>query len=180
MKKDTTKNMLIETSLSRLYQHAKKGFFLLSAFRDRNEFDENVTQHRKLEQDLRKKDLGFIHLFGKWIGEYGAPAEEWSIFVPYREEYEPEEFIQIAYKLGNKYNQEAIIYKAPEAKNVMLKNLDSNEEINLGSFRPDRIAQEYSTIKYGKHAGRSFVFEGIRAPSNYISATMMRLEGHLL
>ena len=41
---------LYEQSLSRIWQHSKEGFFLISAFRDKYTEEENLVRHDKIKR----------------------------------------------------------------------------------------------------------------------------------
>jgi len=93
-------------SLSRVFAHGKRGFFILSPFRDEFSvpgeeiktprsikragyteqlFKENWNRYRRLQATLRDNGLGYIPLLGKWKDKEGDPYhEELSVFVPYR------------------------------------------------------------------------------------------------
>ena len=55
-----------ESSLSRVIQHGKNGFMILSAFKGDVPLEENLTNSRALQKALREKNLGFFQLIGVW------------------------------------------------------------------------------------------------------------------
>ena len=175
---------LIESSLSRLESHAEKGFFIISAFRGEKSENENNNRQNNLMSDLKNKGLGFIELWSKWeetndITKVKEIKSESSLFVPYRDIYTWNQFYDIGISLLKKYDQEAIVYKEP-GDNVMILDAYKNEIKNTGNFNPDKIGKNYSTIKYGNHAGRNFIFEGITKPNGFFGALSMNTSGYIL
>jgi hypothetical protein len=173
-------NALFESSLSRVWQHAKRSFFMMSAFRG-NDFEKNIENHNHLKADLKKFNLGFFEIDGVYKYDDGTTSNELSIFVPYRNIYTIEEFKKIASQLGEKYNQESILFKYPheEGKGETIL-IYSNKEISIGhDIGYDKISSAYSKLRNSKQAGRSFIIEGVRIPTNHISAYGFQAENIL-
>jgi len=68
-----------ESSLSRVLQHGKNGFFILSAFKGNATLEENFTNSVKLRQMLKEEKLGFFELIGYWDENVGKKEEEVQI-----------------------------------------------------------------------------------------------------
>ncbi len=175
-------HIAIEESLTRVYQHSSgKGFFIISAFTENRSEDENMERQRQLRNDLKKAGLGFFEIYGKWYNEKKQKfVPELVLFVPYTSKYIPEEFWDEAFKLMKKYDQEAIIYQKPGGKTIYVLDNKKNKVFEIGSFQADKIGESYATLKYGKHTGSSFMFEGIRRPGGWAHAMSMKEQGYIL
>ena len=178
-------SFVIESSLSRIYLHAEKnGFFILSAFRGTFTMEQNLKRQDDLKKDLRKSNLGFIEMHGRWIEEYKDGSRELktelSLFVPYniKAQLSEGEFFDLAIKLMYNYNQDAIVYKSTTEKEIYVLDKKLNSVFSVGVFTADKIGEIYSTLKYGSHAGRNFLFEGVTAPSGSNHAMFMRKQGY--
>ena len=169
-----------EVKLARVWQHARfdDGFIMISAFRDENEQHENMELHRQLKKDIKRYGLGYFVVDGHYIENEGKPNErdvdELVYFIPYTTKHHsiilnPREFEELAIKLRDKYGQDGVLIKVPGEKNVYeLK--DNDTTINRGLFRPDRIGDLWSKLKYGPHRGRTFIFEGVQTPGSFMGA----------
>lgn len=171
-----------ESKLSRIYHHFENGFFTISAFRSERSDEENLKLHEELKRDLKRNNLGFIETIGTYVENYGTPNEilvkEISVFVPYRETYTAIEFFDLAVELMYKYKQDGIVYKEADSPIYLL---DKNQKTvaEFTKFIPDQIGLYYSELRYGKHAGRTYKFEGYRIPSNSIHAMVLHKEGNI-
>lgn len=175
-----------EESLSRVFTHSKKGFIIISAFRGEKSEEENIKRTYELRRIVRRNNLGYFVIDGYWIENRGKEdeyhSEELSLFIPYRENISPNEFVEFAEYLREKYNQDAVLVKDPskEFEHLMLIYKGGDVEILRGRFEPDRIAQAYSKIKKGSHKGRTFIFEGYQIPSNSMSVSFFKKEGIII
>ena len=170
-----------ESSLSRIWKHSKNGFFMMSAFRG-DDFDKNMANHKRLKADLKQNNLGFFEIDGQYKYDNGDIESELSVFVPYRDIYSFEEFKNISKKLGKKYNQESILVKYPEEldnKAVLLYPKSGKEEVIGNKVGYDKVSFAYSKLRKGSHKDRSFIIEGVRVPSNHISAYQLKSENIL-
>lgn len=180
-----------ESGLSRIKRHSENGFFTVSAFRDKYTFKENVARHNQMKNDIKSKGLGFIELLGGWVerdettGE-DREVEEFSLFVPYKPGFDKKEFAKFARELSDKYEQEGYILCDPDEKEITLYDRgditkgDSYREIKKGPFKVSQMADYYSKLKKGGQKNIKYVFEGVRVPSNHISAMSMSSEGYIL
>jgi hypothetical protein len=167
---------LEESSLSRIWKHGKKGFFIMSAFRGIDE-KKNALNHKKLKQLLKEKNLGYFEIDGQYKYDDGTVESELSVFVPYRDIYSFEEFKEIGKNLGKEFNQESILVKYPEG-NASLVYPDSSKEDVIGSkVGFDKVSDAYSKLRKGNQAGRSFIIEGYRIPDNHVHAISLKRQG---
>lgn len=169
-------------SLTRVWQHLKNGFILTSDFRGEYSQDENLERTKKLQSIIKEYGLGYFIVDGTWIENRGTKnehhSEELSFFIPYMHKYTPDDFVNIAETLREKFNQDAILVKDPSKgfEHLMCIFRDQSVKIMKGKFGPDQIAQAYSKFKGGKHAGRTFIFEGTLIPSNSMSVHFFNKE----
>jgi hypothetical protein len=150
-----TADELNEASLGRVYQHIQKekvkSWCILTSYRDENAPSKNKADFKKLQSQIRSADLGFFKLVGHGQEEDEEgnveSVKEPSLFVPGISH-------SLAIKLMNQYNQFAIVYSGPETNDKISLIQKSGPNVDLGKFRPQKIAQFYSKVK-----GKSFVFE---------------------
>ena len=180
-----------EAGLLRIERHSGNGFFIVSAFRRGDSVEENWARCEKLQSDLKSAGLGFIQLIGEWIkrdkkaGEEAA-SEEVTLFVPYKKEYGVNAFLDLARELALKYEQAGYILCDPESKEIILydrRDLSKGREYTgskIGPFRIEKLPDYYSRLRNGEQKSVQYVFEGVRVPSNHISAMAMYHHGHIL
>lgn len=163
-------NQLTEASLSRVWQHLEsdRPVGLLTAFRGEFTRAENVQRNKQLAATLRQAGYGYFFVDGYWVENQGTDREvhvaEDSIFA-IGEAGKEEEFKQTIVKLGNQYNQDAVIVK--DGNGIILHTNDGGE-INLGSFQPGNLAQAYTKLRTNKKSN-TFVFESERDDESWIS-----------
>ena len=180
-----------EAGLLRIERHSGNGFFIVSAFRRGDSVEENWARCEKLQSDLKSAGLGFIQLIGEWIkrgkkaGEEAA-SEEVTLFVPYKKEYGVNAFLDLARELALKYEQAGYILCDPESKEIILydrRDLSKGREYTgskIGPFRIEKLPDYYSRLRNGEQKSVQYVFEGVRVPSNHISAMAMYHQGYIL
>jgi hypothetical protein len=158
---------LDEASLSRVLQHVQqqkntKSWGIMTAYRSLNTPKQNRELNKSLESDLRSKGLGFFKVEGRWrectdsnLNYAECPQDklkdsiEESFFVP-------NIGIKDAHKLGNKYNQDSVLYAGEQTKgNAFLIYRDGHTE-NVGKIHADTIQQAYSKMKSGTKLPFSF------------------------
>ena len=151
---------LDEASLNRVLQHVQqqkntKSWGIITAYRGLNTPTQNRELNKQLEKDLRSKGLGFFKVEGRWrecsddtINYHNCPEDklkdsiEESMFIPNIS-------IKDAHELGNKYNQDSVLYSGEQTKgNAFLLYRDGHAE-NVGKIHPDTIQQAYSKMKSG-------------------------------
>jgi hypothetical protein len=152
-------------------QHAERadeiGFAILTSWRQSLSRKANLKQFGELKNSLREKGLGFNVLNGHWqecqdptISYEDCPEEELVDAV------EPSLFVTgidlvDAQDLGNRYNQDAIVFAGPETDGEVALIFRDGDQMKLGKFSPMSIGQAYSELK----GGRSFKFEYLEWPT---------------
>lgn len=160
---------LNEASLGRIYQHVvsnpkMKNWGVVTASRGELTSAENKQRNKQLEADLRNMGYGFVHVDGMWQecrkpdteykdcpDDMKVPTEEKSLFIPNISKDD-------VLKLGNKYNQDSVLFADEETKakgEATFIDSKSGESFNIGKFSPGKIAQGYSKLK----GGQVFTFE---------------------
>ena len=178
---------LNEASLGRVYWYVQQAdnqsLAILTAYRGENTKRDNESLHERLAHDLRSAGLGACKLWARW-----RECEDRSI--PYGD-CPPNKIVEVsepvfavvgitmelAHKLGNKYDQDAILFLGPKTQGKAILNFRDGSEDVIGTFRPERIAQAYSRTK-----GKTFFFVGFDYPPQtfaqaMIEQTMMRKAG---
>jgi len=155
---------LDEASLARVYQHVNadknvKSWGMVTAFRSLNTPKENRKLNKELEANIRNKKLGFFKVEGYWrecqdsnVNYADCPTEklkdsiETTFFVPNIS-------MKDVHTLGNKYDQDSILYGGDETKgNAHLIWRDGSHD-DVGKFHPNIIQQAYSKMKGGNTFG---------------------------
>ena len=162
-------DQLTEASLSRVWQHLEsdRPVALLTAFRGEYTREENVQRNKQLAATLRQAGYGYFFVDGYWVENQGTDREthvaEDSIFAIGTAGKE-EEFRNLIKKLGNHYDQDAVIVK--DGNGIILHTNDG-AEINLGSFKPGNLAQAYTKLRKNKRSN-TFVFESERTDAGWL------------
>lgn len=181
-------NSIIETGgakLSRLYQHMNKyDFFIISAFRSENTYEENLQRTNNLISEIRNHlGYGGIQLVGHWIETLDdgstEKVEEISFFVPNlpKNNLPSNEFLDYAISLGKKYNQEAILFGDTEYVNAIemsstyafvkvgkTKNLTQNDLGDLYSSLKKRNFKFGGKINESEYDNKEYSLKGLLAP----------------
>ena len=177
---------LDEASLARVYQHVNadknvKSWGMVTAFRSLNTPKKNRQLNKQLEADIRSKKLGFFKVEGYWrecqdsnVNYADCPNEklkdsiETTFFVPNIS-------MKDIHTLGNKYDQDSILYGGDETKgNAHLIWRDSSHE-DVGKFHPNIIQQAYSKMK----GGRTFGFNDKPTKTTKVEPTDIKLTANL-
>jgi hypothetical protein len=176
-------HQLDEASLVRLYQHTlDRNIGIVTAFRGRYTKSENLSRNSNLQADIRAAGFGFYRMEGHYIEGFGSElskdVKEQSFLVIGDKGNDNGKLKGLLKKLGNKYNQDSILYKSFDNKNAMLigtqaEDEDGNEvefpgfgkEISVGEFKPMKVSQFYSKMK-----GKPFVFESYGAQMTWMEA----------
>lgn len=163
-------SFLTESSLSRIWQHvedSKRTFGVMSAFVGGFKRPENEDRHFDLKADVRGLGYGFIEMDGGYIETRGGKVmvtNELSLFIPNIS-------LKHLIELGNKYDQESVIYKGlAEFRMVATSGHESKsvgatlqDFYNKGGRRNIDLSKEavkefFSALLKGTHRGRKFVF----------------------
>lgn len=149
---------LNEVSLGRVYQHlqsaSNKAFAILTSWRQGVPERTNKQNFKALEGKIRGAGLGFFKLVGHWKeeGQSEATAEP-SLFIPSITK-------ALATKLGNEYEQDAVIYGGPETQGLVTLIFNGGGEQSIGkvSSWEDRSSLFFLTRE-------DFYLRGLRIPS---------------
>ncbi len=149
---------LDEASLGRVLQHVQgkknvKRWGVLTAYRYANTPAENKEANKRLQSELRAKNLGYFELEGHWqecqdkrVNYFDCPKDqlkdstEIALFVPNIS-------IKDLHQLGNQFEQDSVLYGGEDTKgNGMLVYKNGRVE-NVGDFHPDNMQQAYSKMR---------------------------------
>lgn len=174
MSNDT--NVLNEVKLSRVYTiftDPKFAVGIISAFRGDagRTLEMNVADNRALAADLRNAGFGYSWIDGAWIENEGTEQErhatEVSILVTSDAKNQDKLFDMLVSNSAH-YNQDAFIFqRAGEEEPVALYDKVGKEILSFDKVRMDQLADNYSRLRSGGHAGRTFIFEKVRSPVGY-------------
>ncbi len=180
---------LDEAGLSRVISHAqKRGFAILTAFRDKYSLKDNRSRNRRLLGQLKSQKMGPIQLNGHWKEappglDYDTAkrkgllvdVSEESFFVPQASGMKFDQFEKVISSLGlSGFDQDAILIGNPE-DGAWLKFKGGGKE-NLGRLSVGKTADAYSKMRK-KNRRIPFIFEGTSRPSNFLSAMAFQKTG---
>lgn len=180
-----------EASLSRILQHHKGSFFIISAHRAQYDEKTNTKRTRELQGILNSKKLGGIPLIGHWqecqdsnIPYDQCPADklvqvkEYSFLVPMvADKFAEEEYYDIIKELTAKFDQDASLLKSDDGLYLITRNGEL-DKIGSGTITIDKISQAYSeVVRRGKVKNIPFVFEGTVEPSTINGKRLYQLYG---
>lgn len=166
--------LLTEVKLSRVYNIFTNPEFavgIISAFRGDIPLEHNTRSNRALAADLRNAGFGYSWIDGAWIENRGTEEErhaaEVSILVT-SDAKNQDKLFKMLVEGSKRYNQDAFVFQRADA-NEPVKLFDKNgkELMSFNNIRMDQIADNYSRLRSGSHAGRSFVFETLRSPIGF-------------
>lgn len=175
---------LIEVKLARVYQHftSDRPVGIISAFRPPDEatHEQNVKNNRKIERHVRTKGFGFVWVDGSWLYQYDDGTEEefsevaLMIIGDQSSQEESERLYNLLVEEGERYNQDAVIFKPAMEQTVLLVDPRSERvEMKFNRLNLDQVAQNFTRLRYGSHAGRPFNMEEVE-PHNW--AAQMKME----
>lgn len=154
--------ILLESSLSRVWQHINNNdtFGIISAFRVEYDWDKNMSLHNNLKKEIKDMGYGFVELYGGYTylddNNEEVSVKEKSFFIP------KIVFKDISY-LGDKYNQETIIFK--DENRFDLIRPDGTVEMNFKkgegyNFNPGNLKYAWSQFikSKNKNAIKKFTF----------------------
>ncbi len=175
--KEVYNSIIKEASLSRIWQlveNDKYSFAIVSAYRRDFDPKENASRHFQLKSDIiNGKKYGFIELRGGYVetskdGEKVPVTEESMLINGIKKED--------AIKLGNKYQQEAVLFKDANGFELLdssggviasFKKSSGRDNITLAKAA---LEQFFSSLKKGSHAGKKFAFVQEHEEWNWIKA----------
>jgi hypothetical protein len=136
---------------------------IISPFIEDLSFDKNLKKLQQLKADVKKLKLGFIILKGFWKIEESNEQIELSLLIP---NISKKDII----KLGEKYNQYAIIYCEKEIINLIYTNKNYTKEknsclgciyktLNVTSLTYEEFNNIYLQMKIGTKNQRNIKFK---------------------
>lgn len=155
--------ILNESTLSKFFKYqSERSFGIITAFRGGYGFEVNIQLNRKLHNDLTSKGLvADIILNGIYKENYGTEEEKevkekaFLVFPKIGTDGELTGLKKILMKLGEKYDQDSILYKSVYDDDAYLIGTSKREtaypdyhvEENLGKFHPKLIGEFYSRMR---------------------------------
>lgn len=167
-------NNINESSLSRVWQHFKDKnttVVILTGFRGDLEKSKNTQRNKAIAADLKNAGYGYFYVDGYWIENKGTKEErkvsEDSIFAITTNLNKSNDLVQLAHKLGNKYNQDAIFAKTPKEVKLIFK--DGSSEKLTGGLKPGKLGDFYTKLRNNKKSN-TFVFEKERDGKGFFTS----------
>jgi len=171
---ENTNTQITEASLSRVWKHFNDKdttVVILTGFRGDLEKTKNVQRNKKIAGVLKNAGFGYFYVDGFWIENQGTEDEikvsEDSIFAISTDANKSKELVDLAHKLGNDYNQDAIFAKTPESTKLIFQN--GSEEVLKGGLKPGKLGDFYTQLRTNKKAN-TFVFEKERDGKGYFKS----------
>jgi len=167
-----------EVKLGRVLQHfnSEKTVVILTGFRGENTREENLKRNKTIGGKLKNAGFGYFYVDGYWIENKGTPNEikvsEDSIFT-ISEPNTSKNLIELAHKLANEYDQDAIFVKSEEGVYLLYKN--GEKEILDSKFKPNKIGDFYTQLR-GKGKNSTFLFENYRTPDGFFASLVKKIE----
>jgi len=198
-------NEAASKSLTRVLGHFENNAFsIVSASRGIYGKEENKIRTENLISDVRGGGFGFVKMKGRYVEGYGTegeknPVQEDVLFIaskPMKVNTETtpedesrhndevnskwnEEFKQNMMKLGNKYDQESIVFKPyGEEKAYLIGTVDIDENgkkvwpghgnmIEVGDIHPGKAGMFHTMLWKNK---RTFTFESVEYPKSFMGS----------
>ncbi len=163
------REFITETTLSRVFKHFESDLpvTIITAFRGDYNYEENVKRNKQLASKIRKAGYGYVFVDGHWVEKNGNNSDdtsEDSILVIGNED-DNGKLKGLVKKWIKEYDQDAAVFKDENTKNVSLMYQNGSLE-DLGTFKPNKIAQAYTKLR--GRAGATFVFESASYTKNWI------------
>lgn len=166
---------LDESTLSRVHTMASdpnRAFVMISAFRNGLAPEVNVRRNIALAANINnlarqtRRGYGYFWLEGHSVENPGTPEEvhvvEDSLFVsgPSTEDKVlPNEIMKNdMLKLAKEYQQSSIFFKPAGGTTGSLVFTDGTEGPK-SEFKPEKMGEYYSELRFGSHSGKKFRFE---------------------
>jgi len=172
---DYTKEILVESSLSRLYQKYKDyDSGTISAFRGEFDKNENMKRHRELRQLLVAGGYSVTEIDGTYIENYGTSdakkVKEKSMIV--FDHKGKGDLLKVLKKLGEKYDQDSITFSSVKEGKYYLVGTSKRDN----SYPGYGVKNVLGKPMFGKDGmfcseikGRPFVFsESLNEETNLI------------
>lgn len=164
---------LNEVKLSRVYQHFITPGYpvgIITAFRADHTYKENVRRNYLLSHAIRDAGFGFI-----WVdGVFDEKQEDGTMkkvnevsMLVLGDKSDHGELEKFLAKLCGAANQDSFLFKDATC-NTGLINREGQATMHFKDIKMDQLAEIYSRLRYGPHAGRVFHFESARTPASII------------
>lgn len=163
------KEIISESSLSRVWQHAQsdKPFAILTAFRGEYTEEENRRRNEQLAAQIKRAGFGYFFLDGYWIENEGTPEEvhvsEDSIFAIGNPQNQ-NKFAQLIKNMGKQFQQEAVVIKSNDE--TIVYDLNTGDQQVLNNLSAGALGSVYSKLRNNKKSN-TFVFESERDSHGY-------------
>ena len=174
---------IYEAGLSKVLQHTKNPFAILTAFRKDFSLKQNRQSNSSLESDLKANKSGGVKLIGHWMeGPEGIPFDitadknllaevtEESYFVPKAMDIEYDAFETLILRLVKKYKQDAAVISNGNTVSKLFKT-GRKKEIEK-KVTTENLAAIFSQIR--GRPNYTFLFEGTIQPINVSSRYLFR------
>lgn len=169
----------VESNLSRINHHLKKGAVAISASRDVYSQEENQRRTDELRDKLRADGYGYLALVGGYHEETGDVVET-SFLVPYMEKKESfSQFLTKMSSLGEQYEQESILVIQP-GEVYYMDPRTGKKTLSFSGVKFDQPDSTYfSMLAKGNHRNRKWTFEGVAIPDTLFGKHRASLENML-
>jgi hypothetical protein len=153
-------------SLSRIMAHAQgRNVGIITAHRGEHDKATNNARNKDLAHDIRKAGLGFVHVKGRYVENYGKPearhVDEHSYFVMGKKGNDSGHLKGFLKHHGEKYGQDSVLHKPHDSENAHLIGTKEGgypghgKTADLGKFHANRIPEFHSVLK----GNRTFAFQ---------------------
>ncbi|MBC8389812.1 MAG: hypothetical protein H8E13_17440 [Actinobacteria bacterium] len=166
MKSIKLKQVLNESSLSRVWQHFNNPeitIVIFTAFRDGVEYEISMKKNKSFAATLKNNKFGYFYVNGYFPENEGTDEEvqvkEDSIFAIARKN-RGNDLIALCHKLANSANQDSIIVKETSGEIYFLKASGSKDKLSKGTMSAGKLGKYYTQLR-NKKVSNTFVFEGI-------------------
>ena len=164
--------LLAEVKMSRVYHHlvGDAPIGIITAYRGEQTEEQSIQHNKALASSVRSAGFGFFWVDGAWIENEGTEDEthvsEVSLFIIGNESNDNKlfDFLQLS---AQRFNQDGFVFKASYSTDVGVYDANGNLDMDFSQVNMDKLSSIYTKLKTGPHAGRSFFFEGVRAPIGY-------------
>ena len=163
------KNILLETSLARVFQHTKdSNIGMITASRGENTPEENKAGNKELEKSIKAAGHGYVKVKGRYVEGHGTPqaknVDEHSFLVIGKKGDDKGELKNFLLQHGEKHGQDSILHKAHDEPTAKLHGTNEGgwpgkgEEHDVGVFHPNRVGEFHTAMK----GNRTFAFESFQ------------------
>lgn len=178
-------NNLEESSLSRVFAHSKEtgSFGVLTAFRGGYSLTQNRKRNKEIEGALKNAGYGFTKVKGSYPEEQDdgttIRVDEESFIIILDKTQDSTKFKDFLIRLGKKYDQDSVLYKARGTENAILIGTNKSDfpgymkEVNLGKWSVNRASEFYTKMK----GSRSFTFEAYTGSLNTYTRKLLAEQG---